>query len=122
MPSHDQSEQVMTAEILRSAGSSHRTWRSHLFRSFQELFPQTTDAFYSKGDHEDDDAALQLAALKRLSESSTRELDQQRLEDIIPSEIPSIGSLRGEIQIATGLDVLEDNERLLRGLRERMDR
>ena len=112
----------MAAELLRSAGGSGRSWRSHLSGSFRELFPQTTDVFYSKGDHDDEDAALRSAALERLSGSATRELGQQRLEDFINLELPSIGSLMGEIQIAAGLDVLEDNERLLRGLRERMDR
>ncbi|XP_078447155.1 pleiotropic drug resistance protein 2-like isoform X2 [Wolffia australiana] len=112
----------MAAELSRSVGSSRGSWRSHLSGSFRELVPDPTDAFFSKVKDHDDEADLRLAAMQKLSRSPREFPGDISLTMNSARSLASQDSLKGSVRIDTGLEFLETNERILRDLRERMNR
>ncbi|CAA7405383.1 unnamed protein product [Spirodela intermedia] len=106
-------------ELSCSAGSSRRSWRSHHSGSFRELWTDPSDVFHSRRDDEDDEATLRLAALGKLS-GSRREVEQY-LPGRDAVDLASFSSQDGKIFIDSAREIVEDNEGLLRRLRERID-
>lgn len=107
-------------ELSHSAGSSRRSWRSHHSGSFRELWTDPSDVFHSRGNDEDDEAALRLAALGKLS-GSRRGIEQcQSGRDVVDGA--SFSSQNGKFFMDNVQENVEDNERLFRRLRERIDR
>ena len=97
------------AELSRSAGSSRKSWGSQLSGRFNELLADPSDVFLSRGrSGEYDEAALREIAMQKLSGSK---LDPDILD-----------SRREKVFIDEGVQILEENEQLVRRIRERMTR
>lgn len=109
-------------DLTRSAGSSRGSWGFRVSGSFRELWSDPSDVFDSRRHDENDEADLRLAALVRLP-GSRGEIVPQNSVDGEAVDDATFGSLDKKIHIGRVLQVVEEeNERLLRGLRKRMDR
>ncbi|CAA6672145.1 unnamed protein product [Spirodela intermedia] len=107
-------------ELSRSAGSSRTSMGRRRSGSFRELWTDPSDVFHSRGNEEDDEATLRLAALWKLA-GSRREVEQY-LSGCNAVDVASFSSQEGKIFMDSAREIIEDNERLLRRLRERIDR
>ena len=97
------------AELSRSAGSSRKSWGSQLSGIFSELLADPSDVFLATGrSGKHDEAALREIAMQKLSGSK---LDPDILD-----------SRREKVFIDEGVQILEENEQLVRRIRERMNR
>ena len=97
------------AELSRSAGSSRKSWGSQLSGKFRELLADPSDVFLARGrSGKHDEAALRESAMQKLSGSK---LDPDILD-----------SRREKVFIDEGVQILEENEQLVRRIRERMNR
>ncbi|MQM16819.1 hypothetical protein Taro_049778 [Colocasia esculenta] len=114
----------------RSAGSSRRSWTGSVTGSLREIWRDPSDVFHSRRHDEDDEADLRWAALEKLPtyDRMRRGIIQRVAEDgkVVGSEVVDIARLGRQdrkVLIERVLQVVEeDNERLLRRLRERIDR
>ena len=97
------------AELSCSAGSSRKSWGSQLSGRFNELLADPSDVFLAKWQSgEYDEAALREIAMHKLFGSK---LDPDILD-----------SRREKVFIDEGVQILEENEQLIRQIRERMNR
>lgn len=113
---------MATDDLTRSGGSSSRSWGRHVSARFLELWNDPSDVFHSRRHDQDDEADLRRAALERLP-GSRREIVPQNSVDDEAVDVANLGNLNGKILTEHVLQVVEEqNERLLRRLRKRMDR